>query len=250
MRLFIFLAFIPTFVFANPIDDRCSQHTIFGAPISKIITNDQYLCKTNYAIHYRDDTKTAEYVVEHLDLLDITGPSTRENDFKPDKDIPIQFEAQLSDYAGTPYDRGHLAPAADNKTNDDIMSQSFFLSNMVPQVANNNRGIWRILEEKTRDLGLTKDVYVISGTIYDTGYSTIGADKVGVPSRLWKVIYDNTDKTGIAFIFPNAALPVTVMPKYAVSISDVEKATGLNFFPKATDASFEKTNNIGTFFPK
>ena len=211
-------------------------------------SNDQYICKTNYAIHYRYDTKTAEYVVEHLDSSDISGPATREDDFRPDKDIPVQYEAQLSDYAGMPYDRGHLVPAADNKTNDEMMSESFFLSNMVPQTPNHNRGIWRILELKTRDLGLAKDVYVISGTIYDAGYLTIGANKVGVPSRLWKVVYNNTDHTAIAFIFPNAALPVADMPKYAVSVADVEKATGINFFPKE-NGEFEKTSDFAAFFP-
>lgn len=248
MRLLIFLSLIPTLAFANPIDDKCSQHTVFGAPVSKIVTNDQYLCKTNYAIHYRNDTKTAEYAVEHLDLLDITGPATRENDFRADKEIPFKYQALLTDYAGRPYDRGHLVPAADNKINDDVMSESFFLSNMIPQVPNNNRGIWRILEEKTRDLALTKDVYVISGTIYDDGYITIGSGKVGVPSKLWKVIYNNTDKTGIAFVFPNAALPVADMPKYAVSISEVENVTGINFFPKASNSSFEKNNTFDGFF--
>lgn len=250
MRLLIALAFIPTLAFANPIDDKCPQHTIFGAPISKIESNDQYICKTNYAIHYRYDTKTAEYVVEHLDSSDITGPATREDDFRPDKDIPVEHQAQLSDYAGMPYDRGHLVPAADNKASEEVMSESFFLSNMVPQTPNNNRGIWRILELKTRDLGLIKDVYVISGTIYDVGYLTIGDGKVGVPSRLWKVVYDNTDRTAIAFIFPNAALPVADMPKYAVTVSDVEQATGINFFPKEKDAVFEQTKDFDAFFPK
>ena len=113
------------------------------------------------------------------------------------------------------------------------MSESFFLSNMVPQVPNNNRGIWKQLETKVREY-VTKfnDVYVASGTIYDKGYSTIGTNKVGVPTRLFKVIIDVKTLKASAYIFPNKALPVQDLEKFKVSIKDVEAATGINFNPK------------------
>jgi endonuclease G len=247
VRLFYILALTPTLAFANPIDDQCVQHTIFGAPVSSIETNTQYICHINYAIHYRYDTKTAEYVVEHLDAADISGESKRKDDFRQDDAIPNDKEATLEDYSGEPYDRGHLVPAADNRTSEEVMSESFFLSNMVPQVPNHNRGIWRILEAKTRDLGLTKDIYVISGTIYDEGYLTIGDGKVGVPTSLWKVIYNNTDHTVIAFLFPNAALPVADMPNYVINISDLEQRTRLDFFPKI-NIDYEQSA-FSAFFP-
>jgi hypothetical protein len=73
MKKFLYLlALMPFAAFANPIDDNCPQHTTLGAPISSITTNTQYVCHGNYALHYRYDTKTAEYVVEHLDTTDIT----------------------------------------------------------------------------------------------------------------------------------------------------------------------------------
>ncbi len=250
MRLLLALIFIPTLSFANPIDDNCSDNVIFGAPISSIKSDDQYICKLNYGIHYRYDTKTAEYVVEHLDPLDITGSAARKDDFRPDPDIPDDKEAHLSDYAGNPYDRGHLVPAADNRTSKEVMSESFFLSNMVPQNPNNNRGIWRILESKTRDLGLTNDIYVISGTIYDPGYLVIGDNKVGVPSKLWKVIYNNTNGTAIAFLFDNAPLKVADLPLYAVPVKIIEDLTGINFFPTAPNNKFESMQDFNNFFPK
>ena len=227
-----FLITLQLSAWANPIDDNCPQHTTLGAPVSSITENTQYICHTNYAVHYRYDTKTAEFVVERLDKADITGPAKRKNNFGPDPKVDDAKEAQLSDYAGNPYDRGHLSPAADNRADDNQMSESFYLTNMVPQDPGHNRGIWRILEIAVRNTAMTNDIYVVSGTIYDPGFKTIGAGKVGVPSRIWKIVYNATNGETIAFLFPNAKLSTKDLPKYAVTVDEVEKATGINVFPK------------------
>jgi len=223
--------------FANPIDDSCPQHVLRGAPVSQLQPGTtQYLCKTNYAIHYRYDTKTAEYVVQHITLANITGPAKRKDDFRPDPSIPKQFQSTLADYAGFPFDRGHLSPGADNTQNDTVMSESFFLSNMVPQVPNHNRGIWKQLETAVRNwVKEGKDIYVVSGTIYAQGYQSIGAGQVGIPTHMWKVVVDRKSAKAIAFLFPNAPLPVKDLPKYAVNIATIEQYTGLNFHPQLPD---------------
>jgi len=221
-----------TALVANPIDDKASQFVVNGAPISKIVKDTQYIIKKNYAIHYRYDTKTAEYVVEHPTLEKINGKSKRKDDFRPDPEIAKQHQSLLSDYAGNPFDRGHLVPAGDNTQNDDVMSESFFLSNMVPQVPNHNRGIWKQLETAIRIwVNEGKDIYVITGTFYNKEHTEIGK-RVGVPDYMWKVIIDAKSKKGIAFWFPNAPLPVADLPKYIVSIDEIEQKTSINFNPK------------------
>ena len=228
---------ITSLVIANPIDEKASQFVYQGAPVSTITKGEQYLIKKNYAIHYRYDTKTAEYVVEHPTKEAVTGKSSRKDDFRPDTAVPVADQSQLDDYAGQPFDRGHLVPAGDNTQSADIMSESFFLTNMVPQVPNHNRGIWKQLETQVRNWVIEgKDVYVISGTTYAPGYKTIGKNKVGIPDYIWKVIIDAKTNTGIAFYFPNKALPVPDLPKYATTIADVEAKTGLNFDPKLSPA--------------
>jgi endonuclease G len=238
---------------ANPIDDQCPQHVLLGAPVSKIKQNTQYICKINYAIHYRYDTKTAEYVVEHVTLEGTTGTAKRRDDFRPDPAIPAQHQSTLKDYAGNPYDRGHLAPAGNNTQNEEVMSESFFLSNMVPQVPNHNRGIWKQLETFVRDWVVDHgmDIYVVSGTAYNNGHKTIGEGRVGVPDTLWKVIVDRKEGKAIAFIIPNTALPVKDLPKYATTVESVEKLTGINFMPKLLEAKskVEKTLDL-TKWPK
>ena len=248
MRKLLLLLLIPFAVLANPIDDQCPQHVLRGAPVSPITANTQYLCKQNYAIHYRYDTKTAEYVVQHITLQSISGPAKRKDDFRSDPAIPPEHRSVLSDYAGFPFDRGHLSPGADNTINDEIMSESFFLSNMVPQVPNHNRGIWKQLETYVRNwVEEGKDIYVVSGTIYAPGYQTIGNNRVGIPTHMWKVIVDRKSSKSIAFLLPNAPLPVADLPKFATSIDAVEQATGINFMPKLTKAQegkLEKAVNL------
>lgn len=246
-KLLLALLLIPILALANPIDDKCPQFVLRGAPISSIQKDTQYICKKNYAIHYRYDTKTAEYVVEHVTKESISGKSKRADDFRPDPEINKAHQSNLSDYAGNPYDRGHLAPAGNNTQSDDIMSESFFLSNMIPQVPNNNRGIWKQLETYVRNWVLEdKDIYVVSGTIYATGYTTIGTNKVGIPTHVWKVIVDRQKGKAIAFLFPNAALPVQDLPKYAISVDQLEKTTGINFMPQlpANFAAMEKSFSL------
>jgi endonuclease G len=108
------------------------------------------------------------------------------------------------------------------------MSESFFLSNMVPQNPNNNRGIWRQLEIWTRDWAKAGDFYVVSGAIYDPGYQTIG-NGVGVPTRLYKIIHNRSTGQTQAYMMPNAPLPVKDLPKYQTTVAEVEQATGFKF---------------------
>jgi endonuclease G len=245
-KLLLALLFVPLLAFGNPIDDKCPQFVLRGAPVSKL-TNTQYICKTNYAIHYRYDTRTPEYVVEHVTKEAITGPAKRKDDFRADPAVPPQYQSVLSDYAGFPYDRGHLAPGANNTQSAEIMSESFFLTNMMPQVPNNNRGIWKQLEEYIRDwVEEGKDIYLVTGTYYAPGYQTIGNNKVGVPTHIWKVIIDRQKGKTIGFFMPNAPLPVVDLPKYAVSVEQIEQTTGINFMPQlpANLSNVEKTFNL------
>jgi endonuclease G len=233
----LLLLLLPVVALANPIDDKCPQFVSNGAPVS-VRANTFYLCKQNYAVNYRVDTKTAEYVVEHPTILSIKGPAKRQDNFHPDTSLPKQYQSTMADYDKSGYDRGHLAPAGDNTGSDSIMSESFALSNMVPQNPSNNRIIWNHLETKVRNLVLAgRDVYVASGTYYQPTYKTVGINKVGVPDFLWKVVYDKTTGRVIAFLIPNIALNVRDLPKFVISVAELENLTKLNFLPLLTNSA-------------
>lgn len=230
-KLLLALLFFPTLAFANPINDKCPQHVVWGAPeFSVKVDNVQYLCRTGYAVAYSNTFKDPIYVAEHVVKTRI-GEEPRTEDFRSDPEIKPEFQATLQDYNGAGYDRGHMSPAANNGSNKQAMSESFLLSNMLPQNPGNNRGIWKQLETFVRDWVVKgEDLYVIQGGIFDPGYKTIG-NKVAVPTRLFKVIIDPKNKKMIAFIFPNEKLEVKDMPKYVVSVQKVEQETHIDFSP-------------------
>ena len=212
------------------INQQCPHHTAFGAPVYQARAGDQEICKLNYAVVHSCQFKNPVAVMEHITTADISGPAKRRDDFREDPAVTPECRSRLPDYAGNPYDRGHMSAAAGNTQTPEIMSESFFLSNMVPQVPNNNRGIWRILEMQIRDqvARTGQDLYVVSGAIFAPGHTKIG-NGVAVPTHLYKVIINRQSGNVTAYLMPNAAIPVSDLPNYRTSLQAVEQATGMRF---------------------
>ena len=205
----------------------CSEIPASFVQLDKPITE---LCRTNYQVAYSTQLKTPLWVGEHLQASEATAKEERVNKFKPDPDLKKGQRAELIDYKGSDYDRGHMAPAGDMST-PAAMLESFYLSNMVPQVKANNRGIWKALEEKTREVSIRKgSVYVFSGPIFGDN-TTLGIDKIPVPTELFKVIYD--EKTGevITFIIPNKDEAVQDLPKFVSDLATLKKKAGITLLP-------------------
>ena len=221
----------PFFAFAQ-INQQCPQFTVNGTPQYQAEPGDQEICHTNYAVIHKCSVKAPVAVFEHLTVAAMTGPAKRKDNFRPDPQVTPACSASLADYAivGRTHDRGHMAPAGNNTQNDAIMSESFFLSNMVAQVANNNRGIWKQLETFERQWATdpNADFYIISGGIYDPGHPVIG-NGLGIPTRLYKIIIEKNSRKVQAYLMPNVALPVADLPKYQTTMTAVEQATGMRF---------------------
>jgi len=231
MKKLLFVLLLPFAVFAQ-INQQCPQFTVNGTPQYEPQAGDQEICHTNYAVIHRCSVKAPVAVFEHLTVAAMTGPAKRKDNFRPDPLVTPQCSASLADYAivGKTHDRGHMAPAGNNTQNDAIMSESFYLSNMVAQLANNNRGIWKQLETWERQWASAPntDFYIISGGIFDQGHPVIG-NGLGMPTRLYKIIIEKNSKQVQAYMMPNAALPVADLPKYQVNMTDIEQATGMKF---------------------
>ncbi len=214
------------------INQSCRQFTAAGAATYAAKPGDQEICHKNYAIIHSCAVKAPIAVFEHLTPAAMTGTATRKNDFRPDPQVTPACSAALADYAtvGSTHDRGHMSPAGNNKINAEIMSESFFLSNMIPQVANNNRGIWKQLETQERQWATAPgtDFYIISGGIYDAGHARTG-NGLGIPTRIYKIIIEKNSKKVMAYLMPNGPLPVADLPKYQTTVAAVEAATGFKF---------------------
>lgn len=229
-KILLVLLFAPLSVLAQ-IAQYCPQFLPNGPVAYSAQPGDQELCKTNYAVIHKCSVKAPIAVFEHLTIAAMTGPAKRKDNFRPDPQVYPQCQATLQDYAtvGRTHDRGHMSPAGNSTQNDTIMSESFFLSNMVAQNNNNNRGIWKQLETWERDWASKGgDFYIVSGGIYDPGHPVTG-NGLGIPTRLYKIIHERQSGQTMAYLMPNAPLPVSDLPKYQTTVQAVEQATGIRF---------------------
>jgi len=198
--------------------------------------NDEIVRHSAYTLGYCETHEQARWVAYELTSANVAGNAKRKDDFRSDPSVSTG-SAKLSDYRGSGYDRGHLAPAADMKLNTTYMSESFFMSNMSPQTPSFNRGIWKNLEETVRKMAvLSGRVYVVTGPIFSASKGQIGGSKVTIPSSYYKVILDFREPglKAIGFILPNAASSRPIS-SFALSVDDVESRTGLDFFSKLPD---------------
>lgn len=199
----------------------------------------QVLEYTGFTLAYNELIEQPAWVAYVLtDSMVLFGDASRKDHFYPDPNITTG-SAGLEDYRRSGYSRGHLAPAADMKWSTQAMEESFYLSNMSPQLQNFNGGIWKTLEEKVRDWAVSeKVIMVVTGPVFKKSTKTIGENKVGVPDYFYKVILDVSapEYKAIGFIMPHVKGKKELY-EYAVSVDSVEVFTGLDFFPALADST-------------
>jgi endonuclease G, mitochondrial len=215
----------------------CAAQVPYGAPaLNK--PNMTVECHTGYALEHDNVAKIPAWVAYTLTPQHAIGCVPRTNAFVADAILGANG-SKPSDYAGSGYDQGHLAPDGDMSWDTQVEYESFLMSNMSPQLPNLNRGIWKALESNVRAwaYGNGHSYTIYAGNIYTVGKSkTIGADKVVVPDFLYKIVIDDNTKQVLAFTFPQVASQPIDLPAHLVSIASIEQATGITFpVPPGTD---------------
>ena len=196
----------------------------------------------HYALSYREDVEQAEWVAYILDREQVVAPRVRRKDwYEEDPAVPTG-SATWADYRNSGFDRGHLVPAADRAFSREAMDETFLMSNISPQRHPFNAGIWRELEEQTRDWAVKdRRLYVVSGPLFGDRPERIGANRVAVPEAFFKVLLDlgEPEAKGIGFILPNQ-VSYAPLQDYAVSIDSVEARSGIDFFPDLMTGELEQ----------
>lgn len=159
------------------------------------------------------------------DKLTCKVPVKRQNNFAPDPKLPKESNLAES-YIGSEFDRGHMSPAADAKCNMTMMDESFYFTNMAPQVPTLNRGEWKLLEDWTRQQTLISDSIKISA-------GCVGKQQVikqlVIPTHCWKVIQIKETKQTFAYVFPNKIEKNVSFEHHKVSLDSIKKLTGFTF---------------------
>lgn len=219
--------------------------TLSKLEIPKTNPKDIIITHTGFTLLYNETHEQASWVAYELTKEETNKIYERTDKFLVDPKVKTGT-ANDKDYAGSGYDRGHLAPASDMGWSATVMAESFYYSNMSPQTPSFNRGVWKRLEELVRTWAIENNsVYIVTGPVLTSGLTTIGSNKVSVPAYYCKVILDYTEPSikGIGFIIPNTGSSEPLQ-QFAVSIDSVEKFTGIDFFfslPDEQEDLIEKT---------
>ena len=226
--------------------------------------------RPQYVISYNDKRKSANWVAWHLISKDV-GKVAR-GSFEEDPDMPMGFQrVQFNTYSGSGFDRGHMCPSKDRSAREADNDAVFLMTNIIPQSPACNQNGWERLESYCRDLAFKgKELYIVAGPHGIGGADIDGRKKltigrrapfVTVPTSVWKVVLvldkgtnPNARSRAIAVWMPNDNTVTDDWPKYRVSIAEVEKKTGLKFFPLvpediAKDLK-EKVDDVKVVVPK
>ncbi len=257
------------------VGNPASIHLLLGNP-SKAIAGeknpDNYLMlKPQYALSYNRAKGIPNWVSWYVNSTWL-GTADRQNDFRPDKDLPAGWpRITPTDYTGGGFDRGHVCPSADRQSTEENNSATFLMTNMIPQSPDNNQGPWEKLEAYSRRL-VEKNIelYIIAGNYGTGGTGSNGfrkelkgkrnAVRVVVPSHTWKVVVVlpeagnngtplddlsriNANTRVIAIDVPNVqGIKQDYWTKYLTSVDAIEKATGydlLSNLPKNIQDALE-----------
>lgn len=213
-------------------DTACPQH--FAAGQRPVVTNPKFqprtqeLCFKAYAVLHSGLTRTPLYAAEHLTRKNLKNAAklSRKDSFHAEEALPESDRAELSDYERSGYDRGHMAPNADFASRKP-QAESFSLANMVPQVHENNAGVWAGIEGAARQLASAEgEIYVITGPAFIGGkLKKIG--NVMVPTHIWKVIYSPAQQRAGAYLVTND----DTRDYAVVTVSKLEKMIGVSLLP-------------------
>ena len=193
--------------------------------------NDTLVRYDAFDVHFNSERGIANCALYELVNNELYGTAERGNEFMADPGV--KGCPSPEDYAGSGFDRGHLVPAGDLKWNGTAMRQSFMLTNVVPMHKALNEGGWAKLEEKVREWTARDGaLLVFTGPVVSDGDTTLASGRVKVPSAYYKVILAPCLRPMrvIAFIYPNGHSGGRLQ-QYAVSVDEVERRTGLDFFP-------------------
>ena len=246
------------------------QHLPFGPHISSHVsqggpTNEKLLVQAGYIIMHDGDLRTALWTAHRLTSEDvIQGESNRRVEcFRRDKRIQKEHAAVKEDYEEPIFHRGHLT--ADRDLRDDFTEQlnSYVLSNIAPQYARFNTGIWLTLEELARDWAKTYDtVYVTSGALVDFNYrdkrdkdnkaARMGSNnqtaRVAIASHFYKVFLRKCGNRWhtIAFLFdhhngPNCGKDCRRLKESIMSLESIENSVEIMFHPNLDRANIRQS---------
>ena len=219
----------------------------------------------NYTHLYDKDTYTSLWTAYHLNSTHMG--SGRSDDWSFNPQIEQKYQVDLTDRSyNDNFSRGHLIPNASRNGNSTMQSQTFYVTNSVPQIQDNfNGGVWVKLENALQSIAKSEEIYIVTGVAFNKKgesktikYTTAKDDtkQIPVPNYFYKVVLkveksgsNVTSASAIGFWFEHKTYSDSYT-NYAVSVDQIEQWTGFDFFvnlPDSVETAAEKNTSWSTF---
>lgn len=225
------------------VSPRKSYPKTKGAKVTRLADNILQLDYEGFTV-WLDCEKKGAMKFRYIAQRD-SGKLKRYKRFHQDTAIPKECQQLSYKGYGRNYDRGHLVPANHLDHSKIAIRQSNFMTNILPQVSNMNRGAWLRTEEITECYRDIDELLIIGGVIWgnnsDDDYF-VRSHGVRTPDAYWKVIIRGIGQSekAIAWIIPNShAAKRKQLDKYLVTVDEIEQITGEKI-PVADYAKHEK----------
>jgi len=194
---------------------------------------DQIVEREGYALGYSKRHGQPLWVSYRLTADEATNRVARRTwQFYYDPDVRLGT-AMPTDYKGSGYARGHLAPVADMRFSTNALKHSFSMANVSPQWPGFNVGVWKRLEKEVRDVAVREgSVFIVTGPVFaaDGSATNALANGISIPVGFYKVVLVEKQPMWMAgYLVPNESSS-RKLSKFAVSVDEIEAKTGLDFF--------------------
>lgn len=196
-----------------------------------------------YSYEYDCTKKHVRWVALTFDNVTSQENVGRQDDYKTDPNIPTQYQTEKKDYY-SPYNRGHMVASSDRLYSRDANSQTFYYSNISPQLIsgfNEGGSTWDAIENKVQAWGKVSNpqdtTYIVKGTSIDYAILETGTYGVQIPKFYYSTIlsYKNGQYKAVGFYIEHKYDKSKNMKACAMSIDDLEKKTGINFYHNLPD---------------
>jgi DNA/RNA endonuclease G (NUC1) len=216
--------------------------------------NDLLIRRVEYTLSYNESRGTPNWVSYELDSRQMVAGQDRCNCFTADPILPSDKQILTADYTNGGFDRGHMTRSADRTAGNVDNASTFYLTNVVPQQADLNQGVWAQFENALADSANRggRAVYIITGPLYSRSHGLTflkSEGKVAIPDSTWKIaligprtsgspftranVQDWSDLAGLTILavnMPNVAgVRNDPWSKYLTTVAKIEQATGFNF---------------------
>ena len=195
----------------------------------------QLLEKVGFIIDYDTINLLPNWVAYELNDYETESVEKRKTHYSKDPYVSNCPSHVKYKYSG--YDRGHLKPAADSKSNNQQMEDCCLMSNITPQTKELNQNIWKDLEYNARALAKKyNSIYIVTGRSNEFIDSLDSG--IMVPSYYWKsvLIYTGNETIIESFSIPNTYSKHDSLSNYFISVDELELKINLDLFLQLPDS--------------